>query len=101
MTKVYAVAALKINDESLYRTYQAQVPALLSRHGGKVLIADEAPSKREGNFKADKIVVLEFPNEAAAQAYLSDPDYQRIAEIRKTSTIAETWSVKGFVASGS
>ncbi len=92
---VYTIATLTFIDMDAYRRYQAAFPAVFARHQGEVLIADEAPRTLEGASTIDKIVVLAFPNEAAAQAFASDPDYQRIAKDRKAGANASVWAVKG------
>jgi uncharacterized protein (DUF1330 family) len=78
-----------------YRRYIDAFSSVFARHGGRVLVADEAPILLEGAFKPDKVVVLEFPSEAEASRLLNDPDYERIGLDRKAGADAVVVMVRG------
>ena len=85
---VYVVAQLRFTDEARYRKYQAEFPSVFASSGGRVLAADEAPALLEGTWTGSKVVLLEFPDEPCARAFLEGPEYQRISEDRRAG--AET-----------
>ncbi len=85
---VYLVAQLKFTDLPAYRRYQAAFPAVFSRFNGQVLAADEQPSVIEGEWPMDKLVLMAFPDDASAPAFVDDPAYQEISNDRRAG--AET-----------
>ena len=80
---VYVIAQLWFTDEARYRAYQAEFPEVFARSGGRVLAADEAPTLLEGDWTGSKVVLLEFPDEPRARAFLEGPEYQRISLDRR------------------
>ncbi|MGA0546779.1 DUF1330 domain-containing protein [Brevundimonas sp. VNH65] len=92
---VYFIAQLSFTEVEAYRRYMDAFPSVFARHGGRVLVADEAPILLEGALKPDKVVVLEFSGEAEASRLLNDPDYQRISLDRKAGADAVVVMVRG------
>lgn len=92
----YLIAQLKFTDLAAYRRYQAAFPAVFRNHAGKVLAADEAPLVLEGEWPRDKVVVMEFADEAAAQAFATDPAYQEISKDRRAGSDAVVLLVRGL-----
>lgn len=93
--KALVVAVLKITDPASYARYLAAFPAVFARHQGSILAADAAPQRLEG-VEADKIVVMSFPDVAAAQSFLDDPDYQAISADRRQGAVVDAWLVQGY-----
>ena len=63
---VYAIAQLTITDRAAYGRYQERFMGVMSRYKGRLLAADEHPTVVEGAWDRDKVVLLWFPDEAAA-----------------------------------
>lgn len=97
---IYTIAQLKFEDEAAYRRYQAAFPAVFAKFNAKVLVADENPRVLEGEWERDKVVVIEFPDEAEAARFRDDPDYLAIAKDRKAGAPAIVLMVKGFEPKG-
>ncbi len=62
---VYAIAALKFTDRNAYDRYQAASMEVFLRHSGTMKAADEAPKIVEAQSDREKVVLMEFPDEAA------------------------------------
>ncbi|MBL4756315.1 MAG: DUF1330 domain-containing protein [Rhizobiales bacterium] len=83
-------------DSSWREAYGPPTGALLKKHGGKVLAASREAERIEGDGKAPTVTVLiEFPDEAAAKAWHSDPEYQPLIALRNTGSKAEALMFKG------
>jgi uncharacterized protein (DUF1330 family) len=82
----YVVAQISIHDRDRYDRYVAGFMPVLQRHGGRLLAADEAPQVMEGAWDRQKVILLAFPDAAAAAAWAGSPDYQAIAADRLAST---------------
>lgn len=91
----YIIAQLTFTRREIYDRYQARFAEVFRRFDGRLLAADEAPALLEGHWRGDKVVVLEFPDEAAALTFQSSPDYAEIAIDRKAGASAVVLMVKG------
>ena len=93
---VYIVAQLRFTDVAAYRRYQAAFPAVFARFKAKLLVADERVEVLEGDWPRDKLVVMEFPDEAEARRFTDDPDYAAISVDRKAGADAVVVMARGF-----
>jgi len=93
---VYIIAQLKFTRRELYNRYQSRFADVFRKFRGKLLVADEHPVVVEGSWGRDKVVIMEFPDEAAAQEFQTSPEYQEIAVDRKAGADAVVLTVRGF-----
>jgi uncharacterized protein (DUF1330 family) len=80
----YWVARARINDPAEYKKYTDLVPAILARHGGKVLARGGRYQIMEGPEKFHRFVVVEFPTFEQAVACFQSPEYDRAAAFRRS-----------------
>ena len=66
----YWVARSKINDPVEYKKYTDLVPAIIAKHGGKVLARGGRYQIMEGPDKFHRFVVIEFPDLRAGRRLL-------------------------------
>jgi uncharacterized protein (DUF1330 family) len=86
----YIVFAIDEWDSSFRDAYGPPTRALVAKHGGRVLASNRTSARLEGERAAPTVVVLiEFPDEAAARAWHADPDYQPLIAMRNTGSRAE------------
>jgi uncharacterized protein (DUF1330 family) len=97
MRKGYVVVLLDVVDRDLYDEYARRATTIEARHGGKPLVVGEALQVVEGEWPAERIVVLEFPSLAAAQAWYSDPDYAALIPLRLRATQSRILFIAGFL----
>ena len=93
---VYAIAQFRIHDRERYDRYQAKFRDVFVRHQGRALAADEAPQVLEGDNPVHKVVLLEFPDEAAFRAWSDSPEYREISKDREAATDGSVTLIKGF-----
>ncbi|NEX94455.1 DUF1330 domain-containing protein [Caulobacter sp. 17J65-9] len=79
----YLLAQLKFKDRDAYGRYLAAFGAVFARFEGEVLVADKRPQVLEGEWSHDKVVLLKFPDEAAALRFRESDEYQAISEDRR------------------
>ena len=82
----YFFCTMTIHDPETYRKYTAQTPAIVARHGGKFLTRGDLVTTHEGETFDERMVLLEFPDRAAAEAFYNDPDYQEASKFRRASS---------------
>ena len=93
----YVVNEIWVTDPEVFQTYVVQVPATIARHGGRYLARSGATESIHGE-PPGRIVILEFPDRAAALAGRSSPDYQAILPIRDASSTSRVYVVDGYEA---
>lgn len=91
----YLLAQLKFTHLETYRRYEAKFPAIFAKCGGRVLVADEAPSLLDGVWGLDKVVLLAFEDELAAQRFHDDPEYLEIAKERDAGAEVSVLLLRG------
>ena len=63
---------------------------------GPELAKLQHPVVLEGEWPRDKVVIMEFPDDAAAQEFLNSPEYQEISVDRKAGADAIVLTVRGL-----
>lgn len=76
------ITFLEFIDKGEYETYIAEAGPIFVREGVKIIVNDESPKPLSPDMTMDKVVVLEFRDEAHMQKVLSSPDY-REAQIHR------------------
>jgi uncharacterized protein (DUF1330 family) len=79
----YWVARSRINDPVEYKKYTDHVPAIIARHGGKVLARGGKYRIMEGPETFQRFVVIEFPTFEQGVACFESQEYQEAAAFRR------------------
>jgi uncharacterized protein (DUF1330 family) len=79
----YWVARSRVIDPVQYKKYTDAVPAILAKHGGKVLARGGRFEILEGTDKFHRFVVIEFPTFEQGVACYKSPEYAAIAAWRQ------------------
>ena len=82
----YFFCTMSIHDPETFRKYTALTPAIVARYGGRYLTRGDLVTTPEGERFDDRMVLLEFPDRAAAEAWYNDPDYQDASRFRRASS---------------
>jgi uncharacterized protein (DUF1330 family) len=93
--KAYLVLDLTVNDFGGFRKYIAEIPAFIARHSGKYIVQGAQPMTIEGDWKPERMVILEFPAREKAQAFLGDPEIQDLFKVRHDTTTSKLVLVDG------
>ena len=94
----YLIVDITIHDPARYQDYVSQVPALIKKHQGTYLVRGGEVEIKEGNWRPNRVIVLEFPTRAQANDFLEDSDYQTLAAIRHAATTSNAILVEGYKA---
>ena len=84
--KAYLVLDLSVNELGGFRKYIAEIPAFIAKHSGKYLVQGVQPTTIEGDWKPERLVIIEFPERENAEAFLSDPEIQALFKVRHETT---------------
>ncbi|MBH5321161.1 DUF1330 domain-containing protein [Aurantiacibacter sediminis] len=92
----YIIARFRIHDRESYDRYEAAFMRVFSKFQGKLLSVDEAPEVLEGDWDYTRSVLIEFPDKAAAKAWITSPEYRAIAKDRLNASEGQVIIVEGL-----
>jgi uncharacterized protein (DUF1330 family) len=94
----YVVAETQVTDPSRVSDYLEAARPSIARHGGRYLTSTTAVNALEGEWPAAaRLVIIEFPDVAAAIAWYESPDYAHALAIRETALDRRLLVVNGEV----
>jgi uncharacterized protein (DUF1330 family) len=93
--KAYLVLDFAVRDLTGFMPYVAAIPAHIARHGGRYIVQGAVPTPMEGDWTPERLVILEFPARANAEAFLNDPDLQSLFKVRHDTTVSRLVLVDG------
>ena len=93
--RAYLILDLTINNLRGFAPYIAAIPAFIAKHGGKYIVQGSQPTVMEGDWKPERVVVIEFPARANAEAFLGDPECQDLFKARHETTTSRLVLVDG------
>jgi len=92
----YAVFDVEIRDHDRYRDFMSAVKPALAAAGARHLARGGDHKIYEGDWKPRRIVILEFPSNAAWEQFYNGPVYQGLKSIRDECSSAPLVSVEGI-----
>ncbi len=78
----YVIVELSVVDADRYELYKKRAEASVVAHGGSYKARGGDIESVEGAPVGDRVVILEFPDMAAARSWYSSPEYQSALPIR-------------------
>lgn len=94
MPKGYVVAAIRVHDQDGYERFKAAAGPAIAAHGGKVLVRNPHPERREGTLDGI-VVVIEFDSLEAARRFYESPGYTAARKLRETAADTDLLLVEG------
>jgi uncharacterized protein (DUF1330 family) len=91
----YVIADITVRDPDRYAEYRAQVPATVARHGGRFIVRGGAHERLEGDWQPGRLVVIEFPDMAAAKAWYASQEYGPLIRLRQGASTGTVLLVEG------
>lgn len=81
----YMIVTAHIKDrEAFISGYGKAAAALVAQFGGSYVLRGRDASMLEGNFgHGASMVISEWPDRAAAQAFWASPEYQQVKKLRE------------------
>ena len=91
----YVIVQERVTDEEMFAVYRKEVLPTITAHGGRFLVRGGALSVLEGEWPLPRLVVIEFPSRAAADAWYKSPEYQKLLPLRLKSSVGNLVIVDG------
>ena len=90
----YVVAMIHVHDPDTYLKYTDRTPATVKKHGGRFVTRGGAVTPLEGEGFGGRMVILEFPDKAAAEAWYADPEYVEARTFRHAASTAKLFALQ-------
>jgi uncharacterized protein (DUF1330 family) len=83
----YLIAEHIITNQLKFDEYRAKVAPMIAKHGGRYLTKGGSHKLPEGgHWKPERVVIIEFPDMDALNAWYTSPEYQPFIALRKGCT---------------
>ena len=92
----YLFVNIEVKDQTAYAEYRSGVTPMIHKHGGEYLARGGAAELIEGDWTPSRVVLLKFPNMAALKAFLDDPEYQPLKDLRLRAAESQMLAVEGI-----
>ena len=92
---VYLVIEIEVKDNELYSRYIEKAPEIVKKYGGRYLVQGGKVRPLTGNWKPEKIVVIEFASFDDVRKCFKSPEYLEVAPLREKSTTSKSILVEG------
>jgi len=96
VAKAYLIAEISVTNPDAYARYIAQAPSILAACGGRYIVRAGNSAVREGPPLQGRLVMVEFPSFATAQACLDGPEYKVIEHLRTDNAASRIIVVEGL-----
>jgi uncharacterized protein (DUF1330 family) len=91
----YILATVKISDMEKYKEYMKHTPGVIAKYGGKFVVRGGEKLVLEGPPLEERVVLIEFPDYATAQAWYKSPEYQELKHLRAGAAEARFIALEG------
>ncbi len=91
----YVIVDLTVTDLPTMEEYRQQVPATVAKYGGRFLVRGGAHQTVEGDWKPNRVVVLEFPSMEQAKRWYDSEEYRDPKAMRLRAGRANLIMVEG------
>lgn len=94
MPKGYIIGHITVNNAEAYQEYIVRDTPMIESYGGRPIVRGGPSIEAEGA-PYSRHVVFEFPDFESAKALYNDPEYQKIAQIRRDNATSMIVLVEG------
>lgn len=92
----YLIFDVDIRDAEQYGKFMQAVKPELEKVGARYLVRGGAFEVLEGDWQPRRLVLLEFPSRAVAEAFYRGPTYQGLKQVREAASHGRLVLVEGL-----
>src|SRR5436190_3612446 len=84
----YIIAEHTITDSAKFEEYRTKVGPIIAKHGGRYITKSDSQvilEKQNAVWHPERVVIIEFPDMAALNAWYSSPEYQPLIPLRQAA----------------
>ena len=82
----YVIANVTVKDPVRYEDYRRLVSPTLEKFGGRFIARGGKTEILEGDWRPQRLVILEFPSMDQARAWWNSPEYREAKLIRQATS---------------
>jgi len=79
----YYIGEHIVTNLPIFNDYLAEVIPMIERFGGRYLTKPGTHEVLEGDWKPNRVVIVEFPDMASIRAWYGSPEYQPLIAMRQ------------------
>ncbi len=91
----YVLVDMDVTDPERYEDYKARAGPSVEQYGGKYIVRGGACEVLEGERVPNRVVVLEFPDAAAARRWYTSSEYSAAKAVRAEAAAGSLILVEG------
>ena len=91
----YVIADINVSDPGKYDEYRKQVLATIQKFGGRFLVRGGQHETLEGTWHPARLVLIEFPDMDALQAWYRSPEYAPLITLRQAASSGHLVAMQG------
>jgi len=94
---VYFIVEIKTKNENkdFYAKYIEKVRPIVEKYNGRYLVRGGEITPIFGDWKPERIIVIEFPSAGDVKRWLNSSEYREIAGLRENSTATKAIMMEG------
>jgi uncharacterized protein (DUF1330 family) len=96
--KAYLILDIEVHDLNVFRSYTSEIPGFVKKHCGRYVVLGGEAETIEGDWKPQRVVIIEFPSKENAHEFIKDPDAQPLFAIRHKSTTSKVVLFEGCMS---
>ena len=93
---VYLILDITIIDPDTYGEFGARVPAVVDQYGGRYLARSGEVSSMVGDWRPERIVLIEFDSIEQVQDFFASKEYLALVPLREQSATSRAIIVEGY-----
>ncbi len=91
----FLIVDVDVTDPDAYAGYRAQTPALVAKYGGAFRVRGGKHETLEGDWRLNRLVIIEFADMAALKTFYDSPEYRVLREERFRASRSQAIAVEG------
>ena len=91
----YVINDMEVTDPELLEEYKKLSPATVEQFGGRFLARGGALGVLEGDWQPKRLVIIEFPDRARAEAWANSAEYAPAKRLRQRASRSNIVVVEG------
>ncbi|MBE0612919.1 MAG: DUF1330 domain-containing protein [Burkholderiales bacterium] len=91
----YLVVDIDVTDPAQFEEYKKLAPAAIAKYGGRYLIRGGAYETMEGDWKPQRVTIVEFESMEKGKVFYNSPEYQAAIKTRAGAANMKMLLVQG------
>ena len=91
----YFIVDIDIHDAAGLEEYRKQVPATITKYGGRFIVRGGKFEQLEGEWQPKRLVLLEFPSVEQARRWYDSEEYRPLKAMRLKASSSNLILVEG------